>query len=424
MARSEQLFIDLCKKQIEQKFSFGNGNGYTQRNLEILSKYIEEKSGITISLSTLKRLWKNDFKQSPQLATLNALASVLDYKDWQAFKQANQKKTIPFSPTLKWISPIAVFMAVILLAIYFSFNLKKDVVEENNTSITVKGSIHFEISKTITSGIPNTVVFNYDVSNVVADSFFIQQSWNDDYRFAVNPNSNTLTSIYYESGYHRAKLIANDSILIERPIHILSDGWEPHIYNNSIDRPITFKNENFIKNGQLHLDTGMLARRNIDLTKRFYSRITNSQVFNVHSDDFSLTTQLKVDSLANELCPWICVIIVTDVHIFRVILQNKGCEKYAAYKLGEIEKGGNDNDLSALGCYVYNWQELEVLVKNKHAGIYLNGMLTYEEDYKEDLGKIVGLIYIFDRTGSIKYTKLEDGNGNIVFEDDFMREIF
>jgi hypothetical protein len=29
MARSEQHFIDLCKKQIEQKFSFGNGSGYT-----------------------------------------------------------------------------------------------------------------------------------------------------------------------------------------------------------------------------------------------------------------------------------------------------------------------------------------------------------------------------------------------------------
>ena len=90
MPRSEQQFIDLCKKQVAQKFSFGNGNGYTQRDLEILSTYIEERTGVVISLSTLKRLWKDNYKLRPQLATLNALALILEYKDWQSFKQANQ----------------------------------------------------------------------------------------------------------------------------------------------------------------------------------------------------------------------------------------------------------------------------------------------------------------------------------------------
>lgn len=81
MARSEQQFIDLCKKQIEQKFSFGNGNDYRQRDLEFLCSHIEQKAEVMISLSTMKRLWKDGYKQSPQLATLNALAILLDYKD-------------------------------------------------------------------------------------------------------------------------------------------------------------------------------------------------------------------------------------------------------------------------------------------------------------------------------------------------------
>src|SRR5688572_22226912 len=102
MARSEQRHIDLCKKQIEEKFSFGNGQGYSQRDLEVLSAHIEEKTGVIISLSTLKRLWKDSYKQSPQLATLNALAAILDYKDWQGFRQANQKKKKPIGLVLKW----------------------------------------------------------------------------------------------------------------------------------------------------------------------------------------------------------------------------------------------------------------------------------------------------------------------------------
>jgi len=44
--------------------------------------------------------------------------------------------------------------------------------------------------------------------------------------------------------------------------------------------------------------------------------------------------------------------------------------------------------------------------------------------YKEDFGKKVTIIYIFDGTGSIDYAKLEDGNEQIVFEDNFLIDVF
>ena len=80
---------------IEEKFHFGNGNArlpedgqgkVRQRDLEGLADAIEEKSGIKLSLSTLKRLWKEDFDQTPHPSTLQALVSILGYKDWQDFK--------------------------------------------------------------------------------------------------------------------------------------------------------------------------------------------------------------------------------------------------------------------------------------------------------------------------------------------------
>jgi hypothetical protein len=64
MAISEQQYITLCKKLIEEKYSLCNREGYMHRDLEILSRLIEEKTGVSISHSTLKRLWKNKFKQS------------------------------------------------------------------------------------------------------------------------------------------------------------------------------------------------------------------------------------------------------------------------------------------------------------------------------------------------------------------------
>lgn len=271
-------------------------------------------------------------------------------------------------------------------------------------------------------GIPNTVIFKYDVSKIVADSFFIQQSWNNDHKVRLNTADNVLSSIYFESGFHRAKLIANDSVVAVQPVHIISNGWEPHIYRSDSDPEIVdLKNEAYGSVGQFHLDSGLLSKRNIDFSKRFHTRIANSQEFNVHSDNFSFSTRIKADKVFEQVCPWMDVIIVTDVNAFSVSWTAQGCEKYAAYRLGEIDRSGSSYDLSSLGCNVYDWQELKLQVINRKATIYLNGKPAFEETYKTDFGKIMALIYIFDGTGSIDYVTLKDQYDHTAFEDTFER---
>ena len=239
---------------------------------------------------------------------------------------------------------------------------------------TISGPVYFDAQKTVAAGIPNTVIFKYDVSNVAADTFYIQQSWNEDHRVRIDPKGKAYSSIYFESGYHRAKLLADDSVIAQKAVHIISNGWEPHIYHSDSEPELVdFKNEKFITNGMLHLDSNILVKRNVDFSKKFHSRITNSQVFDVHSDNFSFSTRMKADRVLEELCAWMDLIVVTEVQTFMISWTEKGCEKHAAYKLGEILKKDENNDLSQLGCDIYEWQELELRVKDRHAVIYLNG---------------------------------------------------
>lgn len=418
MAKSEERLINLCKAQIEQKFSFGLDRGYTQKDLEILCSEIEAKTGVVISLSTIKRLWKGEYKQSPQLATLNALAALLDFKDWKDFKSANQVNTKPARTISQKAIVLVAAGAIAAGFLIFSFATRTST--RSPSTPVIKGDVAFEASKTVATGIPNTVIFKYDVSNVVADSFYIQQSWNLPHRFALDPKERVLTNIYYESGFHKARLIANDSVIAVQPIHIISKGWEPHIYRSDSDPEIVdLKNERFITDGQLHIDSNILVRRNIDFTKKFHTRITNSQPFNLHSDNFKFSTRLKADHVFHDLCPWVDLIIVTDVKAFRVSLTGKGCEAEAGYRLGEIIKSGINNDLSALGCDLFDWQDLELIVENRSATIYLNGRPAYHESYRENFGNIMALIYIFDGTGSIDHATLKDGNDKVVFRDTF-----
>ena len=416
MALSEKKYITLCKTQIEKKFSFGNGEGYTQRDLELLSRYIMENTGVNISLSTLKRLWKDNYKQRPQIATLDALARVLDHRDWQEFKLQNK---IPGKPTsLRPLRVLPVMAIALVILAVFLLNFRRGAMP---AGIKIDGPIHFSANKTVTSGIPNTVIFSYDVSDVEADSFFIQQTWDERLKVAIDPQGSAFSSIYYESGYHQARLVANDSIIAMQAVHILSEGWEPHIYYNMDEGPVDLKKDTFLVDGQLHLSKELLARRHVDLSRYFYSRISNTREFKVPSDNFKLFSRIKADSIIDMLCPWLQVMVITEKHFFYVNLQNKGCEKNTRYKLGEIAKGGEHNDHSALGINAYEWLELGITVTDKKAEIHLNDKVALTETFREDFGDIVGLVYLFGGTGTIDHVKLTDAQGNMAFEDDFER---
>lgn len=418
MAGIKNDHIELCKKLLEEKFSFGNGHGYTQKDLEQLSLYIEENTGYYISLSTLKRVWKGNYKTQPQVATLNALVEVLGYKNWQDFKIQHQKAKIeeekgPQKNRLPLYLAASVAVIIMVVAV-FSFG------KSGASTVKIDGPVSFSADKTVAKGVPNTFIFEYDLSHVEADSFFIQQSWNGWRKEKIDPKKKVYASTYYESGYHRARLIANTDVVATQAVHIISDGWEPHVYySEADDRFIDFKGETFIAEGRLHLPMELLKKRKLDTSRYFMSRISHSDDYGVSSNNFGFKTKIKLDRVMESNCPWVNVIIITTEHIFSVALARTGCETGASYKLGEIYKSGKDNNLSKLGTDLYDWNDLEIQVRDKKATIFLNGQEAYTEHYLEDLGDIMGLAYVFEGTGSIDFVQLTNESSEAVFQDDF-----
>jgi hypothetical protein len=90
---SERDYISHYRTAVEKKLMLGNGDGkMRQRDFEYLAKLIEDQSKVRLSLSTLKRLWKDDYNQEPHASTLDAMASILGFDSWQSFKKDNQKE--------------------------------------------------------------------------------------------------------------------------------------------------------------------------------------------------------------------------------------------------------------------------------------------------------------------------------------------
>lgn len=424
MDRSEREYLTRCKRLIEEKFHFGNGHGeLRQRDFEYLADDIQERSGITLSLSTLKRLWKNDYDKLPHPSTLQALVSVLGYKDWQEFKLRNtnhpetpafaqgQKPATRFNP---WVLvPIVLVAAVIFWLIAFRSG-------PNHKKPVVKGPVTFTGNKTVSEGVPNTVIFNYDVSNVDADSFFFQQSWNPLEKDKIDRKDKVYTNIYYYPGFHRAKLIANDSIIKRFRVHITTDGWFPLTrYSRTDSHPVYIKQKDAAGDSVLHLGREELASSDVNLEKDFVICYYNVRSFDAHSDNFLLDTRIKVDNQKTLACAGFELTVITEEHIYFLRLMGKGCERDAAVKMGEEVHDGSNKDLSVFGRDLFQWQNLQIKVAGKQATIFLDDKPVYSLGYKNDFGKIVGLVYNFTGTGAIDYVRLSDAGGKLVYNDEF-----
>ena len=395
-----------------------------QRDFEYLARLIEEKSKIRLSLSTLKRLWKDDYTQEPHPATLDAVASLLEFDTWQTFKKQQAESRVEPTATgskrqrrsIYW--PIAAGLFAVLVLIVF---LVLQGFNRSEKKLSLPDNITFKADKTITSGVPNTVLFTYDVKDIKADSFFIQQSWNPLNKVGIDPTKSYLSSIYYTPGFHRAKLIVNDSIVKIARIHIKTDGWMPIVqYNVSDNSPFYLDSRKMIVGGTMLTTLEALRAANVDASKKFFLRYYNIRDFDgVDSDNFSIETRFKHDSIGIALCPLAELTILTEEHIYFIPVTSMGCVGDLEIKVGEVFKNSKDHNLSGLGTNIYQWQKLRIENNNKNASVFLNDTEAIRLHYNRDFGKIVGLIFSFNGLGSVDYINVKDVNGHVVYNDDF-----
>ena len=98
---TEHELVKLCMQLLCKTYGFADCENMIQRDLQFLCEQIEEKTGVLISLSTVKRLLNGSFSRMPQIATLDAIAMTLGYKSWQDFKLANTALVLESRPAGK-----------------------------------------------------------------------------------------------------------------------------------------------------------------------------------------------------------------------------------------------------------------------------------------------------------------------------------
>lgn len=417
----------LVKQSILKIFHL---NGYadaakmTQRDFEHISGEIEKKAGIVISSTTIKRLSNGEFGRLPQVATLNAIANYFGCSTWHEFKKSQDSVTLekPLSnrqatikkPKKRLPRYLLGLLAIPLLAVVFF--MKKDKNDLGNLTAIV-----FSAQKNTDNKVPNTVVFSYNIDNINADSFFIQQSWDDNRRVRIYKNHYTLTDIYYEPGFHVAKLIANDSVIKTVDVSIPTDKWVFYANENKNNYATEYiKVDQPVANGTLALSKNVLLQNNIDINKSMsYIYAYFPTKHEVDGDNFTFKTKFRMSEVKNNLCPFIQIEIFCHRNYMLLKSTEKGCASEALAQFGNKILEGKKFDLGNISFAIKEWTDVELLVKNKNVTVKINDKVVYETTYETSAQRLAGLAFISNGLCEVDKVDLTGNDGTVMYRNDF-----
>jgi hypothetical protein len=417
-----ELCLKKCLALIEQKLGWGLSADWLNQDFQLLSDQIFDETRVRLSITTLKRVWgKVNYDSAPSISTLNTLVLFIGFDNWSAFKQSqpNQLKEsliMPRQATKFLIGTVATLLLIgaIVGLMGFSKNSNPDPIDQALLDAVVFSSQPTSI------GLPNSVVFNYDLAGIETKKAFIQQSWNERLTFEIDKDGKEATGIYYYPGYFKAKLIAKDQIVKQHDLHVKTNGWMGTIAEPKIPRYLY--NEELNKTGSLKLSAETFEEMHeLDIEKaKTVSFHYSNDLGEVYGDDFTFETRFKnTYRKSNGICQRTNILIHGSEGAFIVPFSISGCVSDLSIFLVGSSVDGKSNDLSAFGCDFSEWQTLRAEGNGKKIKIYVNDQFAKEIESPNELGKIVGFRYTFSGAGEVDYLKLSR-NKKVFYEEDFL----
>lgn len=429
MSRSEDTYLDACRQEIESRLQWGPADEWVTADFEDLSDRIANETGRTLGATTLKRVWgRVRYDSSPSRHTLDTLALFVGAGSWREFQglhhdglsesDAFKEPAMPglastreaeASPTRRWTGLAA---AVILVSVVMIWMIRdgRDLVADP-TQVNVSFA-----SRTVSEGLPNSVVFDYQLSGVAGDSFFIQQSWDARLRDRIDPSQSQFTSIYYYPGHFRAKLIADTLVLREHLLTVPTDGWDILIER---DRPAPIYAEPIPTDGDvgLRLDPDWMLGSVPDLLEggRAMNVFVVGQFDPLPSQSAVLRTRIRLDvNPAFAACQAATINLMATTGWISIPFARTGCSSGMNMTAGDKQISGQTNDLSSLGVDLSSWTDVVIAVRDRLVFIEINDEPVYQAAYSREIGDIIGVRYRFEGSGMIETAVLENELGENV----------
>jgi hypothetical protein len=467
---TDEILIRQVKKLFEEKTGWGDSEKWSNQDFLQLSELIRDRTSVTISHVTLKRIWgKVKYDSLPNTHTLNTLVQFLGYENWRDFsvrKGAHEglpgegligpgdmqpgngmsngiatssggpasNAGIPQVHAIKLQPPgggepdpekedpettregrmrtviwMALPLAVILLILLFLHGQQPAPQAQDYA---------FSSKKVVSTGVPNSVIFDYEASRAPDDSVVIQQSWDTTRRVKVPKNGRQYTSVYYYPDFYHATLQVHNKTVKSQNLLIKSNGWLPLIMQHPV--PVYFPKEEAISGGKISLSLDQIRQKNIPLQPEpptvMFSNVNDFG--EIYSDHFTFETSLKNDyAEGSSVCQLTHVYILCEGTAIWVPLVAKGCVSTVDLFFTYFYTSGTREDLSNFGVDFKDYVKLRIESDSGRAKIFVNDKLAYTVPRHIIRSKIIGFDFAFQGTGSVDYVTLS--NGKVSYKENF-----
>lgn len=380
-----------------------------------MSSLVFKDTGIYLSVLTLKRIWRYNKDKLPSISTRTALCKFVGYEDWYSFVKSIKNTAIsncsypkPVNVYRWYKSTRRLLYYLILLIVIISLSALGRYFIRSDSNEYV-----FEIHKNLDNGVPNTVVFKYDVSKINTDEIFIQQDWDSRKRCKLEKKNSYHTSIYYFPGYFDAKLIIDDQVVQEIPLYIKNKGWISMLSKERYTPKPIYTGINHIESDSLFVSHNIVKKKGIDISKDYFSFFYNVNSYGeIYDTSFTLNCKLKnnPDNFGSE-CEYSEVVIKFRNGRILLPFSSKGCTSILNVSCGGVFLKGTENDLSSLGIGLKDWKDIKIESEGKLIRVFNCNKQIFEVRYSKELGKLVGVNFVFHKLGKVKDVIL---NGNPV----------
>jgi len=410
--------IRKCLLQIEEKLDWGSAASWHNEVFIELSKLIHDETNVLLSPTTLKRVWgKVNYDSNPSINTLNTLAQFAGHLNWRDFKNNTESKPKKKEVASFVFPKMKLLGAAMLLAILVAFILAAMKTNENTTKNHDFANVTFS-SRPIASGLPNSVVFDFDLQNIESDSIYIQQYWDKTKTIKLRNDQSQATGQYYYPGYFRAKLLVNGHIGKEHDLFIKSEGWLGTIDYDPIPKYI---DESLVLKDHLRLPENALNEIMLHEKPLVSSFHYVDDFGDISGDNFSLAMSMRnIYSDKWAICSTTRVVILGTTGAMIIPFSIPGCVSEIGLMMNDVYLSGKENDLSMFGTDLSQFQNFEIKVEGKAINVIIEVESIYRGKYNESIGKLVGLRFRFLGAGEVKDIKLEKlGSENSIFDDEY-----
>lgn len=413
----ENLYLEECIRLLEKKLDRGPSGEWTASDFSAVSQQIFDATGKTVSDSTLKRIFgKKDAGENytPQLYTRNAIAEYLGFKDWQQFKihlkegdsqghNASQRKKKHLLILTGTIALIGLLIVIFLYSGGFRGG-EKVWLKAERTSQTV----------------PITTVFNYDVSKV-KDSVFID--FGNNTPVPLPKDKHKITEYYKAAGIFYPRILTRKKVLDSVRIVNYSAGWQGGYSPNDDYRMfIPFEDSAvFRQDDRLYIAPSDLKIPDPLYNKGIYAEYRLMHEFKASLDEIECEATVKNSPHeGGKLCYDIEIWLIGSEENCKVRFVEPGCFRYGQLKISEKEYNGRYDDLSAFARDLKKWTKVGVKLKNNQADIVYNESEIFKQQYKKNLGNLLGFYFRFYGTGSLREVSIRNsGNNLLIFKSNF-----